>query len=413
MEKVIYQINKSRLLETIKVSASIGATENGGLNRLALTQEDKTMRDIFVNWLKEEGLNIRIDDFGNIYGRRKGRKNSGPVIAIGSHLDTQPCGGRFDGVLGVLSALEVIRVLNDNQVETEYPIEIINFTNEEGARFRPPMLGSGGAAEVFTQDFVYHTKDSKDVTFEQALKQIGYVGKKANRLKNVKNYIELHIEQGPVLEKKNKSIGIVQGIQGMSWLTISVTGETNHAGPTPMDGRRDALVPAAKMIANVNQLTKEIDGLKITVGKMDVSPNVSNVIPGKVEFTVDIRHQDDEARANAIEILREQLSTIALTHDVDLTIETDWKSDAVEFSPDVIKGIAEGAEEFGYPAMELFSGPGHDAKYVAQVADTGMIFIPSHKGISHNEQELSFHDDIEKGANVLLYAVTKLANVIN
>lgn len=413
MESLLYQINKSRLLETMKVSASIGTSENGGLTRLALTEEDKTMRDIFVDWLNEEGLDVRIDDFGNIYGRREGKNNGGPVIAFGSHLDTQPCGGRFDGVLGVLAALEVIRVLNENNIKTEHPIEIINFTNEEGARFRPPMLGSGGIAEAFTQEFIYNIEDDNGITYKQALKQIGYMGEKKNRLSNVKNFIELHIEQGPILESENKSIGIVQGIQGMSWLTVKVVGETNHAGPTPMENRKDALVPSSKMIAKVNELTKEIKGLKTTVGKLHVEPNVTNVIPGEVEFTVDIRHEDNETRANAIETLKEQLSTIAIMNDVDLTITTDWKSDAVKFSPIVMENIYESAEELGCSSLKLFSGPGHDAKYMSKLGDTGMIFIPSNNGISHNEQELSFEDDIDKGANILLQVIYKLANASN
>lgn len=409
MENTLLKINKERLLDTLKVSSSIGTSDNGGLNRLALSEVDRNMRDTFIEWLKEEGLEVRIDDFGNIYGRRKGKNDDAPAVAIGSHLDTQPCGGRYDGILGVLSALEVIRVLNENDIETEYPVEVVNFTNEEGARFAPPMLGSGGITGDFTREFIYGIKDDEGVSFEQALKSIDYMGDSKNRLSNVKNFIELHIEQGPILHQKDKTIGVVQGIQGNDWFTVKVTGKTNHAGPTPMENRQDALVAASKMIVKINEITDEIKGLKTTVGKMDVKPNVTNVIPGDVEFTIDIRHEDNELRSHAIERLKEQLSAIALMSKVELTITTDWHSETTLFAADVKNAIQEAADKFGYSSMELFSGPGHDAKYMAGVADTGMIFVPSIDGISHNEKELTLDEDIEKGANVLLYVVQKLA----
>src|SRR5690625_3585013 len=208
-------INEERFLDTLEVSSSIGKNEKGGLSRLALSESDRKMRDIFIDWLEQEGLAVRIDDFGNIYGRREGKLKDAPAVAIGSHLDTQPTGGRYDGILGVLAGLEVIRTLNENEIETKHPIEIINFTNEEGARFTPPMLGSGGIAGVFSKDYVYKRADDKLISFETALKEIGYQGIADNRIKNVKNYIELHIEQGPILEIENKDIGVVTGIQGI------------------------------------------------------------------------------------------------------------------------------------------------------------------------------------------------------
>lgn len=406
------KINKARLLDTLKVSSSIGTSENGGLNRLALSETDKKMRDTYIEWLKEAGLEVRVDDFGNIYGRRKGKNDNAPSVAIGSHLDTQPCGGKYDGILGVLSALEVIRVLNENDIETEYSVEIVNFTNEEGARFAPPMLGSGGITGDFTKDFIYGIKDDEGISFEEALKSIEYMGESKSRLSNVKNFVELHIEQGPILHRENKTIGVVQGIQGIDWLTVKVVGKTNHAGPTPMENRQDALVVASKMVVKVDEITNEITGLKTTVGKMDIKPNVTNVIPGEVEFTIDIRHEDNDLRSHAIERLKEQLSAIALMSKVELTITTDWHSETTLFADDVKNAIKEAADKFGYSSMELFSGPGHDAKYMAGVADTGMIFVPSVDGISHNEQELTLDDDIEKGANVLLYVVQKLAGTI-
>ncbi|EFV76386.1 M20 family metallo-hydrolase [Cytobacillus firmus] len=409
METTKLMVNRKRLLDTINVSSSIGALENGGLNRLALTEEDKEMRNIFVKWLQEEKLDVRVDDLGNIYGRRKGKLNDSPAVAIGSHLDTQPCGGRFDGILGVLTALEVVRTLNENNIETDYPIEIVNFTNEEGARFEPPMLGSGGVAGEFTTDFIYNTKDNENISFQEALKKIQYMGDEKHRLRDIKYFIELHVEQGPILEKNNKLIGIVEGIQGISWLNVKVVGETNHAGPTPMEDRKDALAPSAKMVTKVYEITNEIEGLKTTVGKLNVKPNITNVIPGEVEFMIDVRHKDDEIRAGTIDRLREQLGTIAVMNNVEVTISTDWNSDAVLFSSEVMDAISEAAGVLGYSTLRLFSGPGHDAKYISKMADTGMIFLPSINGISHNEKELTLEDDIEKGANVLLNTILKLA----
>jgi len=413
MKTSTLQIKEERLWSTIDVSASIGGTDHHGLHRLALSKEDKKMRETFIQWLEAENLTVRIDDFGNIYGRREGKNDNAPAVAMGSHLDTQPYGGRFDGVVGVLSALEVIRVLNENNMETEHPIEIINFTNEEGARFGPPMLGSGGVTGAFTKEFVYKTQDAKGVSYEQALIETGFQGKQQNRIQNIKNFVELHIEQGPILESREKQIGVVQGIQGMSWLSVTVKGEANHAGPTPMENRKDALAPAAKMISAVQEFTGEHSGLKTTVGKMDITPNVPNVIPGEVVFTVDIRHQSDSIRRSATESLKERMSAIASNNNVDITIVTEWESDAVQFSTEVIESVERGIDNRDYSSMELFSGPGHDAKYMAGVAETGMIFIPSKDGISHNEAEFSKKEDIAKGTTVLLEVIYDLAKAKN
>ncbi|WP_284521892.1 hydantoinase/carbamoylase family amidase [Cytobacillus pseudoceanisediminis] len=235
------------------------------------------------------------------------------------------------------------------------------------------------------------------------------MGDEKHRLRDIKYFIELHVEQGPILEKNNKLIGIVEGIQGISWLNVKVVGETNHAGPTPMEDRKDALAPSAKMVTKVYEITNEIEGLKTTVGKLNVKPNITNVIPGEVEFMIDVRHKDDEIRAGTIDRLREQLGTIAVMNNVEVTISTDWNSDAVLFSSEVMDAISEAAGVLGYSTLRLFSGPGHDAKYISKMADTGMIFLPSINGISHNEKELTLEDDIEKGANVLLNTILKLA----
>lgn len=404
------QINETRFLDTFKHSSSIGATAKGGLHRLALSQEDKEMRDVFVAWMKEAGLNVRVDDFGNIYGRREGKIKDAPVVAIGSHLDTQPTGGRFDGILGVLAALEVVRVLNDHQIETDYPIEIVNFTNEEGARFGPPMLGSGGLTEVFTQEFVYQSTDENGVTYKEALEEIGYLGKVENRLSHAKNFVELHIEQGPVLEEKDLTIGIVEGIQGMSWLKVNITGKNSHAGPTPMESRKDALVVAAKMIVAANEITKQYKGLLTTVGKITNYPNVENIVPGEVEIKIDIRHPDDNVRKQATEQLIEQYSAIAHNHKVEMTCTTEWDSTATIFADEVIEAVESACETLEYSSLKMFSGAGHDAKYMNEITKTGMIFVKSIDGISHNEAELTLDEDLVKGANVLLHVVLQLAN---
>ncbi|SDI81521.1 M20 family metallo-hydrolase [Alteribacillus bidgolensis] len=407
MESTLYTINQKRLLQTLAVSSSIGPSKNGGLHRLALTEQDREMRDQLKKWFVEAGLSVRVDDFGNMYGRRTGKQEEGPVLAMGSHMDSQPSGGKFDGVLGVLTALEVIRTLNELGLETEYPIEIVNFTNEEGARFGPPMLGSGGIAEAFSKEYIYNIKDKEGTSFAEALRQIEYKGEEQNRLTNLLGFIELHIEQGPILAKENVDIGIVEGVQGMSWLNVEVKGESNHAGPTPMEDRKDALLSASKMISKINELHKEIKGLKTTVGQLDVYPNVPNVIPGSVSFSVDIRHEKDEVRKHAVERMKEQLSTMAFTNNADVVIQTTWNSDAVTFSNHMKEYMEQSAAARGYSSKRLFSGPGHDAKYIRHMAPAGMIFLPSQHGQSHNEKELTLEEDIEKGANVLLDVILK------
>lgn len=406
----LLRINRSRFLKTFKQSSAIGSTAGGGLNRLALTETDKKMRDLFIKWLEQADLDVRIDDLGNIYGKREGKINDAPVIAVGSHLDTQPTGGRFDGVLGVLAALEVIRTLNDQKIETDYPIEIINFTNEEGARFSPPMVGSGGLAGVFKKDYIYNLKDDAGITFKSALNSIGYLGDIKNRIKNIKNYIELHIEQGPVLESSDRSIGIVEGIQGMSWIKIKVVGQNSHAGPTPMENRKDALVAAAKMIVAINELTNRYDGLLTTVGKISNYPNVENIVPGEVELKIDIRHTDDSIRKIAIDELIEQCSTIALSQSLDLTCTVEWDISTTNFSHDVIDTVEDVCKVLNYSTLRMYSGAGHDAKYMNDITKSGMIFVKSIGGISHNEDELTLDEDLIKGANVLLQTILKLSS---
>jgi len=402
------KVNFKRLKDTIDKSAEIGNIPVNGLKRLALSDEDKLMRDIFQVWMEEAGLEVRIDDFGNMYGKRPGKTDKPPVL-VGSHLDTQPSGGRFDGILGVLTALEVVRTLNDNDIETMRPIEIVNFTNEEGARFEPPMMASGGLAGVFDREFIYSRKDRDGKKFGDELKRIGYQGKSENRIQDIYAFLELHIEQGPVLENENISIGAVEGIQGTNWLEITVTGESDHAGPTPMNLRKDALTAASQMIGIIEERASG-KGVMATVGRLSLSPNVTNCIPGQVVFSLDIRHFDDYLRKEVLNEITEAIQRIADDREITVRIEDLWDSKTTIFNPKIVNLIEERAKELGYNVKKMPSGAGHDSKHMNELAPTAMIFVPSANGKSHDVSELTLDEDIENGANVLYEVVYQLAN---
>lgn len=410
MKQSLLTVNLSRIQEMMERSNVIGGLPNGGLNRLALTDEDKEVRDLFITWLKEAGLQVRVDDLGNIYGRREGIDRNAPAVLVGSHLDTQPQGGRFDGILGIVSALEVFQVLNELGIQTKRPIEIVNFTNEEGARFEPPMVGSGGLVQIFDKEFVLSRTDRNSKRLGDELQRIGYAGSESERAQNIYSYVELHIEQGPVLEQQNISIGAVEGIQGITWLEVKLKGQADHAGPTPMSMRKDTLVAAAKMILAIQQAAQEIDDTTTTtVGRLSLAPGAVNCVPGEVLFTVDIRHFNDVVREHAVEIVREKISTIAAVEGIEIEISELWEIAATHFSQDVIRHVLNGAQAHGYTARTIVSGAGHDAKYMNHIAPTAMIFVPSVDGKSHCPEELTLWEDVEKGANVLLYVVHELA----
>src|SRR5699024_9073842 len=294
MRRSNISINLERLMRTIEISGEIGELSKGGICRLALTDEDKQMRDLFVEWMKMIDLEVRVDDFGNIYGRKEGEDSSAPAILLGSHLDTQPEGGRYDGILGVLTALEVLTTFHEQNKVFNNPIEIVNFTNEEGARFSPPLLGSGGLSEQFTKEFIYSRTDANKNTFEEELKRIGYQGCKKNRINNIGSYLELHIEQGPILERNGLDMGVVTGIQGMRWMEVKITGKSDHAGSTPMNMRTDALQIATKLIQKITDFVVEYDNKAlITIGRFIAYPNSINSIPSEVIFSMDIRHSND------------------------------------------------------------------------------------------------------------------------
>lgn len=407
---IIPTVQRLRLQKTIQASARIGATSNNGLHRLALSDQDKEMRDLFVRWLNEEGLEVRIDDFGNIYGRRNGSNKYLDPIVFGSHLDTQPNGGRFDGIIGVLCALEVIRTFNDYAIETERPVEIVNFTNEEGARFEPSMLGSGGVTGFYDADYILSRTDMHGKTIAEELRRIGYDGTPENRLNRVHRFIELHVEQGQKLESSGHSIGAVEGVKGISCLEVKVRGEQNHAGSTPMSIRKDALLSAAKMHVEIDRLIRDInEEATATVGRISAKPNVSNCISGEVTFTIDIRHYKDKVRHNAVEMIKERFGTIAVAEGVGIEVEKLWDSPSTVFDKNTVSLIMEGAQHFNYPVRTIISGAGHDAQHMNRIVPSAMIFLPSINGKSHCEEEYTSMDDIEKGANTLLYVIYKLA----
>nr|WP_010531863.1 M20 family metallo-hydrolase [Lentibacillus jeotgali] len=402
------KVNFKRLKYTIDKSSEIGKIPGNGLRRLALSDEDKEMRDLFKYWMKDSGLAVRVDDFGNMYGRREGDTNQSPIV-VGSHLDTQPSGGRFDGILGVLIALEAVRTLNDYGIETTRPIEIVNFTNEEGARFEPPMMASGGLAGTFSRDFIYTRTDREGKSYGDELTRIGYDGKQENRLKDFFAFIELHIEQGPVLEKENISIGAVEGIQGTNWLEVTVTGESDHAGPTPMDMRKDALTAASKMVSMIENKAKKY-GVSATVGRFSVSPDVVNCVPGEVVFSLDLRHLDNDIRITALNEMKKEIEVIAANRDVSVNIKNLWDSETAVFNNVIVNMISETSNQYGYSVKRIPSGAGHDAKYMNDMGPTAMVFLPSVNGKSHDVSELTLDKDIEQGADVVFGVIQKLAN---
>ncbi|WP_085507078.1 Zn-dependent hydrolase [Thalassobacillus devorans] len=404
--KTFNHINEERLFLNLSKSSEIGAIPGKGLRRLALSDEDKEMRDLLKAWCEQAGLTVRVDDFGNMYARRKGKKDLPPVV-LGSHLDTQPAGGRFDGVLGVLLALEVVNTLNDHNIETDRPVEIINFTNEEGARFEPPMLGSGGIAGVFDKDYVYSRKDRDGHSFQKELQRIGYKGEKENRLGDFHSFVELHIEQGPVLEDENKQIGIVEGVQGISWMEVTVTGEADHAGPTPMHLRKDALMAAAEIMHHLEKVADT--EVTVTIGKISASPDTVNCVPGEVYFTVDIRSTDDSLREEAVAEAKTLIREVCQKRQVDVETTELWETEKIDFDKGILDAIEESVEDLGYSSRKIVSGAGHDAKYINNIGPTAMIFLPSVNGKSHVPSELTLDEDIISGANVLYQTTLALA----
>jgi beta-ureidopropionase / N-carbamoyl-L-amino-acid hydrolase len=400
------QIDAQRLWDSLMHTAQIGATPKGGLCRLTLTDLDRQVRDWFKAQCEALSCAVTVDEVGNMFARRPGKNQNLAPIAMGSHLDTQPTGGKFDGVLGVLAALEAIRTLHDLGYETNAPIEIVNWTNEEGARFAPAMLASGVFAGVFTPDFAYSRVDRDGKTFGAELDRIGYKGAAKAGAHRFAAMFELHIEQGPILENEDRMIGVVQGVQGMRWYEITVTGQEAHTGATPMPTRKNALHGAARMIDRIDAIAREHAPHAVgTVGLIENKPNSRNVIPGEVFFTVDFRHPDDNVLDVMETKLRAALAEILMPLGLSYAETRIWNSPAVNFAPELIDCVRSGAEKAGFTLRDIISGAGHDAAYIARVAPTTMIFVPCRGGISHNEAESTNFEECAAGAQVLLNAV--------
>jgi N-carbamoyl-L-amino-acid hydrolase len=405
------RVNGKRLQRTLEKMARIGETSGGGVHRVALSDEDRRARDLFVGWLRELDLEVAVDEMGSIFGKRAGRDDRLAPVMTGSHIDSQPKGGRFDGILGVMGALEVLRTIEENGVETERPIVIVDWTNEEGSRFSPAMVASGVWAGAIERDWAYDRKDIDGKRFEDELIRIGYKGAARAKKLPVHAYYEYHIEQGPILEREGKIIGVPKGIVCLHWYDVYLEGEANQVGPTPMEARHDALCAAAEMILKVNELPSRMGGnLVATVGEIQNYPNSRNIIPDRVHFTVDIRSWDDDRATKAWDWLRQDFGEIAAKRSCPIRIEVTWRVGHSSFDERMIQRILNVAQDFGYPSLPMVSGAGHDASYMCQVCPTAMIFVPSRGGRSHVEVESTSWEHCEAGANVLLRAVMESAN---
>ncbi|MED4077224.1 Zn-dependent hydrolase [Lysinibacillus fusiformis] len=401
----MYKCNSRRLRELIEQFSQFGATENGGVTRLSLSDEDVLARNYFCECCEALGMDIHVDDMGNIYATLAGKKDVPPIV-MGSHLDSVEKGGRFDGVLGILTAIEAIRTIKENEIEVDIPLMIVNFTNEEGARFDPAMMSSGVITSKFDKEKMLQSTDKNGVRFHEALQASGYEGEQANRLKEALAYIELHIEQGPVLEAKQHEIGVVEGVLGMVCYEITITGQSNHAGTTPMTMRKDPMIVASTIITELHEQLGKIDEqLVFTFGRLNVSPNIHTVIPNQVTFTIDSRHQNPEVMEQVEDILLALPETAGgcNIHPVKL-----WGRDTVYFDTAICNEVERACQSFGYTVHRMFSGAGHDAQYMASMVPSAMIFVPSIQGKSHCEEEKTTFEDCAKGADILLETVLTL-----
>jgi N-carbamoyl-L-amino-acid hydrolase len=404
------RVNGERLWRSLMDLARIGATPKGGVKRLALTEVDRAGRDRFVAWAREAGLQTRVDAIGNIFAARNGTQVGTAPVVMGSHLDSQPSGGKFDGAYGVLAGLEVVRTLNDAGIRTRAPLEVAAWTNEEGSRFTPTMMGSGVFIGAHPLEEVLAQKDLDGVSVQEALQRIGYAGTASPH--KVGAYFEAHIEQGPVLEATRTTIGVVQGALGQRWFDVIVTGQDSHAGPTPMETRRDALLAASRLVVEVNRIATTFpDYARGTVGQMQVKPNSRNVVPGEVRMSTEFRSASDATLSSMVEEYRRVAKTIEAACRVSVDIREVVYFPPSHFAPELVGAVRNAAQALGLPHRDIVSGAGHDAVYLSRVAPTAMIFIPCEGGISHNEIESATQEDLAAGCNVLLHAVLARAGV--
>jgi N-carbamoyl-L-amino-acid hydrolase len=403
------KIDRKRLEATIEELGRVGATARGGLTRLALSDEDKQGRDLMIAWMRQAGLRVTVDQMGNIFGERPGAPGHAPVM-MGSHVDSVPTGGKYDGQLGVLCALEAIRVLNDQRVRTRHPVTLVIFTNEEGARFQPAMIASGVMAGKIALEDAYNARDKDGLRLVDELERIGYLGAEPCVPRPLRAYLELHIEQGPQLEEEGLSVGVVEGIVAIAWSRLTIHGVQDHAGPTPMRIRHDALVAAAEVVAGVRGIARELGGdLVTTVGNLTVGPNIPNAIPGRVTLSIDMRDPSDATLDRARPRLDRLVAEACQREGVTYELEHYWRVPYTPFDRDVVDAVERAARASGARHRRILSGAGHDAQYMAAIGPTGMVFVPSRGGRSHCEEEFTAIDDIEDGANTLLGAALELA----
>lgn len=399
------KVTGSRLWQSLMDLAKVGATPLGGNCRLALTDEDKAGRDLVISWFRDEGMSIRIDQIGNIFARREGLQTGLAPVMCGSHIDTQPTGGRFDGNYGVLAGLEVIRTLNEHKIETDHPIDVAIWTNEEGSRFVPVMMGSGVFSNTLTLEEALSAQDKAGISVRDELKRIGYAGTETVGGYDVKAYFEAHIEQGPVLDTENLPVGVVSGALGLYWYDVIVTGQECHAGPSPMSYRRDALKTSSQLINRILTIadSRQPDG-RVTVGELDMHPNSRNVVPGRVKFSVDLRHSD-KAELDKMHDEFTALLQAEKKEGIEIELKVVQKMPPTHFNKDCINRVRDAVNALKLPHIEMISGAGHDAVYLSRTIPTAMIFVPCIGGISHNEIEDARPDELEAGAHVLLNAM--------
>jgi len=405
------KINDTRLWDSLMEIAEFGLTPKGGCRRLALSDVDKGARDQFVKWCEEAGCTVSVDAMGNIFARRPGKNDALPPIVLGSHLDTQPSGGKFDGVFGVMAALEVIRTLKDLNYATEAPIEVAVWTNEEGSRFAPAMISSGVFAGVFDLEYGLSRADLDGIKIGDELKRIGYDGKLACGGRELGAYFEAHIEQGPILDLEGLTVGVVTDVQGMRWYEATVRGQDAHTGATPMYMRKDALAGVAEMVLAIETIGRKYLPIGVgSVGLIQVKPNSRNVVPGEVFFTIDFRHPDAAMMDEMDTEMRAAVAAIAERRKLELDLKEIWYSAPVHFDETCVAAVRKGVEELGYSHRDMVSGAGHDACYLARVTPTSMIFIPCVGGLSHNEEEDIRPEWAAAGCDVLLRAAVAKAN---
>ncbi|MEE4146748.1 MAG: Zn-dependent hydrolase [Halieaceae bacterium] len=404
------RIDGQRLWDSLMEMARIGATGRGGCNRQALTDEDRRGRDLFVSWCRAAGCGISVDEMGNIFARRPGTDDSLPPVITGSHLDTQPTGGKFDGVYGVLAGLEVMRTLQDAGVDTQAPLEVVVWTNEEGARFAPAMVGSGVWAGEMQRDEIYAITDKAGKSFGEELERIGYRGEVPARPKPVRAAFEAHIEQGPILEAEGLQIGVLTGVQGCRWYDLVIVGQPVHAGPTPMEVRRDPFMAALPILQFCYDLAARYAPWgRATFGDIRAEPGSRNTVPEKLVVSVDLRHPDPAVLDAMDRQFRDFVDDTCAQKQLEGRVEELWHMPVTVFDPDCVEAVRSATRELGYSHMEMVSGAGHDSLYLAKVAPTSMIFVPCEGGISHNEAENARQEDLEAGCNVLLQAMLKMA----